>query len=160
MISLLESHNRWRRRPGKDTEKELREALLAMGHEPAEGSQAIVETLERVLANPSHRLAAYGTLRPGESNHHIVSHIRGEWLPGVATGHVREVAGYPSFCFQEGGRGIGVEVLISRELPRYYPDIDCFEGELYVRVLVPVRLEKGGGSIAICNIYEGVERKY
>lgn len=160
MIRLLESHNRWRRRPGKDSERELRESLLAMGHEPAEDSPAILETLERVLDNPSHRLAAYGTLRPGKSNHHIVSHIRGEWLPGLATGLIREVAGYPSFRFQEKGPEVGVEVLVSGDLPRYYPDIDYFEGGLYVRVLVPVRLEKGGGSIVICNIYEGVERKY
>lgn len=157
MIRLIESHNRWRRQPGKDTEKDLRESLQAMGHEPGE---TIEQTIERILDNPSHRLAAYGTLRPGESNHHIVSHIEGEWLPGEATGYVREVAGYPSYCFQEGGQGIKVEVLISGDLPRYYPDIDYFEGELYVRILVPVRLEKGSGNIVICNIYEGVEKKY
>ncbi|MGD9683858.1 MAG: gamma-glutamylcyclotransferase [Candidatus Obscuribacterales bacterium] len=157
---LLESHNCWRRRPGKDTEKDLRDSLQAMGHEAAGESSAIIETIEGILDNPSHRLAAYGTLRPGESNHHIVSHIEGEWFPGEATGRVREVAGYPSFCFQEGGQKIGVDVLISRNLPRYYPDIDYFEGELYVRILVPVRLEKGSGNIVICNIYEGVEKTY
>ncbi|MCA9802105.1 MAG: hypothetical protein KC777_08970, partial [Cyanobacteria bacterium HKST-UBA02] len=87
MLNLLESHNRWRRRPGKDTEKDLRESLQAMGHEPADESPTIIEeTIERILDNPSHRLAAYGTLRPGESNHHIVSHIEGEWLAGEATG--------------------------------------------------------------------------
>ena len=35
-----------------------------------------------------HRLAVYGTLAPGEPNHHQMDGMTGEWIPGVVRGRL------------------------------------------------------------------------
>lgn len=120
-------------------------------------AEELADAIELVFNQPAHRLAAYGTLRRGQSNHHVVSDIKGEWMPGFVEGTLAEVAGYPSFTWVPGGEKIPVEVLHSTELPIHIHRIDEFEGSNYVRTLIPVLLDTG--LYSVCNIYEGNEGK-
>lgn len=115
---------------------------------------ALCQKLEELVADkleqPERRLACYGSLRPGQKNHHIVADIAGQWLPGTIYGETEEEFGYPVFTWQMDGNPIAVEVLCSEQLPANYPRIDEFEGFNYRRVLVPVKMKAG---FIACSLY-------
>mgnify|MGYP006282744389 CR=1 FL=1 len=100
------------------------------------------------------RLFAYGTLRPGEPNHHVVAGIAGRWLPGTVAGTVWTCpagshAGLPALTLGAGlAEGM---VLLSPALPAHWPRLDAFEGALYARLLA--RVETPEGPFA-ANVYE------
>lgn len=98
------------------------------------------------------RLAAYGTLRPGESNHHLLADVAGTWLDGTVEGVRFIVNGYPAFKSQVGVGEVPVSVLTSTALPEHWPRLDDFEGPDYRRILIPVRLSNG--TTLIANLYE------
>jgi gamma-glutamylcyclotransferase (GGCT)/AIG2-like uncharacterized protein YtfP len=101
-----------------------------------------------VVAN---RLAAYGTLRPGESNYHVVEMINGIWHDGTVTGILNTEGRYPTFKYSANGPEVSVKVLVSDELPEHWQRIDEFEGNSYTRQEVPVKVN---GESWMCNIYE------
>ncbi|HYR29210.1 MAG TPA: hypothetical protein VEU30_12140, partial [Thermoanaerobaculia bacterium] len=73
------------------------------------------------LFNSSQTLAVYGTLAPGEPNHHVVSPYGGEWTRGVIEGELLPVGwaaglGYPGFRPRAGGTIVPVQVLIAPAL--------------------------------------------
>ena len=72
------------------------------------------------LFRTSHTLAVYGTLAPGQPNHHIVAPLRGEWTDGLIEGDLLPV-------------GLRAPLLATA-----WPDLDRFEGPGYRRILVPV----------------------
>ena len=147
------------------------EALLA---EPgAEGGAAalrgylepILERLiEALLDHPERRLAVYGSLLPGENNHHHVAALVGRWVEGTVEGtlHDRGWAarqGYPGFVPGSSGDRVAVKVLESSGLPDAWERLDAFEGEAYRRILAPVEMAPGTGAGSetawrVCNIYE------
>ncbi len=91
----------------------------------------------------SRTLAVYGTLAPGQPNHHVVAPLGGEWTAGVVRGDLAPVGwgatlGYPAFRPREGGGAVPVQVLASDGLADAWPDLDRFEGPEYRRILVPV----------------------
>ena len=101
----------------------------------------------------SQRLATYGTLRPGEANHHLVAHLPGQWRSGWVRGRFQAQGwglthGFPALVPDPAGERIAVSVLESSALVAYWPTLDAFEGPAYVRVLVEVELEDGGFCIA------------
>lgn len=54
------------------------------------------------LFRTSHTLAVYGTLAPGQPNHHVVAPLGGEWTDGLIEGDLVPVGwgatlGYPAF---------------------------------------------------------------
>jgi gamma-glutamylcyclotransferase (GGCT)/AIG2-like uncharacterized protein YtfP len=105
---------------------------------------------------PSTRLAVYGSLAPGEVNHDAIAHIRGIWCDGYVRGTVRmsgwgSRVGFPGMTWIPDGDEIPVKLLASAELPQYWHELDTFEGEDYVRILVPVH---GLGEPVVANIYE------
>lgn len=113
--------------------------------------------LDEALNRPSCRLAAYGSLAPGKPNHHVVADLPGSWSAGTVEGTLHEsgwgaTMGYPGMLWRPGGRRINVEVLKSPELPNHWARLDAFEGEAYVRVLVPV--DVATGACVVANIYE------
>ena len=98
------------------------------------------------------RLAAYGTLQPGESNHAMLADVPGTWVTGTVEG-VRFVAnGYPAFVPRPGNGHVPVSVLTSDALPEHWARLDDFEGVDYRRIIVPVTLASGG--ILEANLYE------
>lgn len=112
---------------------------------------AELDRVESSYDSPARRLVSYGTLRPGECNHHIVADVKGEWIPGIVRGSLAVEFGYLVLSWDEEGEDIEVLVLNSRALPSHYPRIDEFEGTNYSRALVPVHLQDG--RIQVCNVY-------
>jgi gamma-glutamylcyclotransferase (GGCT)/AIG2-like uncharacterized protein YtfP len=101
------------------------------------------------------RLISYGTLRPGESNHHVVSAMPGRWVRGKVQGTIDTRGHYPRFRRVANGHWINVQVFLSRALPVHWRRLDRFEGPDYRRVAVPVRI---GTVMARGYIYESAKR--
>ena len=114
------------------------------------------------LFGTSHTLAVYGTLAPGQPNHHIVAPLGGEWTDGWIEGDLFPVGwgatlGYPAFRPRAGGAAVAVKVLISPMLATAWPDLDRFEGAEYRRILVPVFRPALGELYTIANLYAAAE---
>jgi len=125
-------------------------------------SIALLEAESRLEreAPVSLRLATYGSLAPGESNHALLAPLRGRWFAGFVRG-VRFVGrhgsarGFPAVRLDEGGPEVPVHVLESSALPGAWGRLDAFEGAGYRRVVVPVW--DSDGFLALANVYEAVE---
>ena len=118
------------------------------------------ETLDDLFAASS-RLVIYGSLAPGQPNHTVIQDIHGTWLEGFVRGHLHEsgrgaAMGYPAMKWNPRGERIAVKLFQSEALADHWERLDRFEGEGYVRILVPV--ETTGGVIAVANIYALRER--
>ncbi len=182
LVAALESLNRARAAPlaaGGRSEALLRGLELLLdraGAEPREGggaealdelaalgmselSEFLGPLLDRLgdalLGYPSRRLAAYGSLRPGERNHHLVSGIPGRWSEGVVRGTLYEsgwgaALGHPALVWDEEAPEVPVRILAADSLPEHWDRLDAFEGEAYLRILVPVIT---GESERVCNLY-------
>lgn len=131
--------------------------------------EPILERLiEALLDHPERRLAAYGSLLPGENNHHHLAELAGRWVEGTVAGtlHDRGWAarqGYPGFVPGSSGDRVAVKVFESPSLPDAWERLDAFEGAAYRRILAPVEMKveaktkTGAGSETawqVCNIYE------
>jgi gamma-glutamylcyclotransferase (GGCT)/AIG2-like uncharacterized protein YtfP len=105
----------------------------------------------------SRRLAIYGSLAPGEVNHHHLASLRGAWERGTVRGRRHERGwgagkGFPGLELDPGGEEVPVQLFVSDDLPGAWARLDAFEGDDYRRVLVAVHRE--GAPIAVANIYE------
>ena len=94
------------------------------------------------------RLATYGTLSPGRSNHGQLAGLKGRWLKGVVKGHVARIVrgparGYPGLTLDDHGPKVAVHLFESTDLPSHWARLDAFEGEGYRRVAVRVRTATG-----------------
>jgi gamma-glutamylcyclotransferase (GGCT)/AIG2-like uncharacterized protein YtfP len=95
------------------------------------------------LFRTSHTLAVYGTLAPGQPNHHVVAPLGGEWTDGTIEGDLIPLGwgaalGYPGFRPRAGGDAVAVKVLTAPSLANAWPALDRFEGPGYRRILVPI----------------------
>lgn len=121
------------------------------------------------LFRTSHTLAIYGTLAPGQPNHHVVAPLGGEWTEGVVEGELFSAGwgtalGYPGFRPRAEGDDVTVHVLSSPSLATAWSDLDGFEGPGYRRILVPV-FETGADPgpagerrpYTVANLYSPVE---
>lgn len=165
------------RRPGEGRRSDATGALAeleALLAEPDAESGAsalrgylepILERLiEALLDHPERRLAVYGSLLPGENNHHHVAALVGRWVEGTVEGTLCDRGwaarqGYPGLVPGSSGDRVAVKVLESRALPDAWERLDAFEGEAYRRILAPVELTAatgaGGETVwRVCNIYE------
>lgn len=100
-------------------------------------------------------LAVYGSLRPGETNHWVISRIAGEWLKGVVRGWTFEITwgpaeGYDGFIPDDDGAEVEVDVLVSDQLPKRWREIDDFEGAGYDRRVIDVLVQ---GDVIPASIY-------
>jgi len=94
------------------------------------------------------RLFVYGTLVPGEKNHHLIEEVKGLWVKASCIGRVfqqtkGEHIGLP--CFEPAHDGERVEGMLftSTELGKYWAMLDKFEGSMYERRLTPIETEHG-----------------
>ena len=111
-------------------------ARLAGSPDPEAEAQAGAET----------RLFAYGTLRPGEMNHHVMEGLGGRWIPArisgtVGTCDVGVHVGMPALRLGEGT--VAGLVLVSSALPAAWGRIDAFETDLYARILTIAQTDEG-----------------
>jgi gamma-glutamylcyclotransferase (GGCT)/AIG2-like uncharacterized protein YtfP len=121
------------------------------------------------LFRTSHTLAVYGTLAPGQPNHHIVAPLGGEWTDGLIEGDLLPEGwaadlGYPGFRPRVGGATVAVKVLTTPLLATAWPTLDRFEGPEYQRILVPVfstELSTGQAGerrlYTVANLYAAAE---
>jgi gamma-glutamylcyclotransferase (GGCT)/AIG2-like uncharacterized protein YtfP len=110
------------------------------------------DMLDFVLDRPSQKLAIYGTLRPGQPNHHILD-IDGTWLPVTLPGVINEEDGLPVFRFAPDA-SVDAELFLSSILPTRWQRLDEFEGSRYQRVL---GLYRSDDLTGVANVYEGVD---
>jgi gamma-glutamylcyclotransferase (GGCT)/AIG2-like uncharacterized protein YtfP len=109
----------------------------------------------------SERLAVYGTLAPGRSNHHVLKPYGGTWTRGRVRGDLLDLGwgaevGYPALRLRDDGPWVVVHVLESMRLPHGWSGIDAFEGSEYCRVLAPVYAEADTPPdlVTVANLYE------
>lgn len=119
------------------------------------------ERVDGLYGGPSQRLAVYGTLAPGEVNHHELESVRGTWRTGWVEGHLHAEGwgatdGFPAMVWEPGAPRVPVRVLESAQLAQHWDRLDAFEGAEYLRVLVPVH---GLATAAVvANLYSLRER--
>lgn len=93
------------------------------------------------------RLFVYGTLRPGQSNAHLLSGIDGDWEAACVSGTLREgwceEKGYPGLDLDARGTDVAGLVLTSAELLQHWAALDAFEGDEYQRVITTATLGDG-----------------
>ena len=100
------------------------------------------------------RLATYGTLAPGQPNHHQLDGLRGRWLKGYVNAMLVDAGwgatlGYPALVLDPAGSAIGVDVFESIDLPTHWSRLDTFEGPGYERVVTTVHMPTGDVDASI-----------
>ncbi len=108
---------------------------------------------------PERALAVYGTLAPGESNHHVVAGIEGAWVPVAIRGHRftarwRDTPGYPGFTPDPTGPAVGALALVADELAGHWDRLDGFEGPGYRRVEIEVFDPAGSRALGRAFVYQ------
>lgn len=99
------------------------------------------------------RLCVYGTLRPGEENHHLMEPLDGNWEEVTYRGYFLgpdQSYGYPRIAWTPHGDVNTAMLVSSSKLPSQWASLDAFEGEDYCRLLTIVETENGP---VIANIY-------
>ena len=101
------------------------------------------------------RLAIYGTLAPGRSNHLQVAMLRGTWREGTVRGQLLPAGwgatqGYPALILDDKAEPVRTHLLESPDLPEHWARLDAFEGDDYRRVVTAVEI---GGEPVLANIY-------
>ena len=105
------------------------------------------------------RLAVYGSLAPGQSNHHQLAGLRGTWTAGTVRGWLTEFGwgaaqGYPGLRLDPYGPLVAVQVFASDDLPAHWARLDAFEGEQYARVVVEVATADGPVTAQLYSVSE------
>ena len=101
------------------------------------------------------RLATYGTLAPGEVNHHQMNGMTGRWLTGRVRGVLHAEGwgadhGCPGMTPDPDGDWIDVHISESADLPAHWARLDAFEGAEYRRVVIAAEVE---GDRLTASIY-------
>jgi len=117
-----------------------------------EAFEAVIEALFR----PSEKLAIYGTLAPGEVNHHQIAGLGGRWTEATLQGVLDRVGqgehqGLPALRLDPEGQAVAARLLESPKLPGAWARLDTFESREMQRLLAPVR--RGGSLLAVANVY-------
>jgi gamma-glutamylcyclotransferase (GGCT)/AIG2-like uncharacterized protein YtfP len=94
------------------------------------------------------RLAVYGTLAPGQPNHHQLDGLSGQWRPGKVRGRLSaegwgSAMGYPGLHLDDGAEPVDVQLFESDDLPQHWARLDDFEGDGYRRVVASVQTADG-----------------
>lgn len=97
---------------------------------------------------PGRRLAVYGTLAPGQPNHHQLSGLAGQWIEGTVRGHLHPegwgaALGYPGIVLDIDGPTVDVQLFDSTDLQDHWTRLDEFEGSGYRRTVTTVSTAGG-----------------
>jgi gamma-glutamylcyclotransferase (GGCT)/AIG2-like uncharacterized protein YtfP len=119
---------------------------------PLRNSLAAAAAVEALLGHPGHRLATYGTLRPGEVNHRLLAGL-GSWRAGWVRGTLGDWCGYP--ILEPGTDRVPVMVLNSARLRDRLAALDEFEGPAYRRAWVVVEHDPAlaGDELVVAQCY-------
>lgn len=103
---------------------------------------------------PENTLAIYGTLAPGQPNHHVLDDLSGTWIKGQVFGKLKNAGwgaeqGYPGIELDPNGDAVVVHLFQSDDLPAHWARLDAFEGDGYCRKTVQVRTEQGSVEASI-----------
>jgi len=98
------------------------------------------------------RLAAYGSLRPGERHADVLAGLAGEWEPATLRGDLVWVDGYPVLSPRPDGPEVEAAVFTSADLSGAWPMIDAFEGPAYRRAHVEFTRPDGTAGTASCYV--------
>ena len=115
------------------------------------GLRVLRQIIEKLLGEPQHRLAVYGSLRSCHENHELIADL-GDPDVGSVVGMINMAGDYPVFRWASDGQDIPVEIYRSPKLtPQRLRKLDEFEGNSYRRMFIPVRLTDG--SFQVSTIY-------
>ena len=108
------------------------------------------------------RLATYGTLIPGEVNHHQLGELKGTWTTGTVRGRLFEEGwgadlGCPGMVPDPEGQEIAVHVFESPDLPDHWARLDAFEGAEYRREPIQVMTDAGAIEASIYRVLAASE---
>jgi gamma-glutamylcyclotransferase (GGCT)/AIG2-like uncharacterized protein YtfP len=104
------------------------------------------------LTRPDERLIVYGTLMPGGQYHHLMADLAADWEKCTIRGRLGTYHGYPSFKWNPAGESHPAWLVTSAGLPAKFRELDDFEGDVYLRRLIPA---EAGSRLVIAYIYEG-----
>ena len=136
------------------------DAIVELNALRAVGPSLRLQELERHLSarfSAQCRLAVYGSLAPGRSNHGQLQHLRGDWHSGFSMcGELVDRGwgaglGYPALHWSASGPAVAIELLVSDDLPLHWARLDEFEGTDYLRIVVPVY--SGPSAVTVANLY-------
>ena len=105
------------------------------------------------------RLAVYGSLAPGKSNHHMLSKYPGTWTRGRVRGDLVNAGwgaagGYLGLLPRDDGPWVNVQVFESDALTDAWSELNAFEGSEYQRVVLPVFSEDDESRLLFhANLY-------
>ncbi len=141
---------------GADLDRALalvNEARRAGASSPSSDAELSVES----RFGCSRRVAIYGSLAPGEANHHQIADLRGTWERGSVRGRKLDRGwgagvGFPGLELSPEVGEVPVMLFVSDDLPGAWARLDAFEGSDYCRVLTPVRRE--GVVVGVATVYE------
>ena len=113
---------------------------------------------------PMTRLATYGTLAPGRSNHHQLDGLTGTWSDGHVHGTLVDAGwgahlGYPALILDPGAPAVDVQIFESPDLPAHWSRLDAFEGDGYQRVETTVHTPTGEVTAALYALNSTPERQ-
>ncbi|MFK7945864.1 MAG: molybdenum cofactor guanylyltransferase MobA [Paracoccaceae bacterium] len=112
------------------------------------------------IAGAATRLATYGTLAPGEANHHHMSGMTGEWSTGSVRGKLLAdgwgaTHGCPGIVLDAEGAEVPVQIFTSPMLPDHWDRLDAFEGAEYRRVTATANTADGDVPVSIYELAPG-----
>ncbi|WP_420349019.1 gamma-glutamylcyclotransferase [Pelagibius sp.] len=121
----------------------------------ARDDEAVEDVIE-MLFRPSEKLAIYGTLAPGEANHHQIAGLGGRWTEATLQGVLDRVGqgehqGLPALRLDPKGQAVSARLLESPRLPGAWDRLDAFESREMQRLLAPV--QHNGRLLAVANVY-------
>lgn len=95
--------------------------------------------------NTTERLFVYGTLMPGEANHHYLQAIAGAWTRASVKGclypeGIGLAKGYPALIIDENAASVPGWLLTSVQLQDHWAILDEFEGFAYRRISTLVKM--------------------
>lgn len=99
----------------------------------------------------SEKLFVYGTLRPGQSNEHVLAGIGGRFQAASIRGHLYpegcvQTEGFPYLLVDEQADAVNGLLFESDHLAQNWPMLDAFEGAGYRRIRVQVQTAAGSES--------------